>query len=291
MNMPGAVRAATPAAVEADPAPAPVLDERVVGFGEGLVGVLTVPTGRTPRRTAVVLLNAGLVHRMGPFRLYVQLARRLAAKGYVVLRFDQSGLGDSPLSSRLSESRKRDEIGAAMDAVTHETGVGRFVLGGVCSGADDAFNLAPQDPRVAGVVLLDGVGYVTRGHRIRHYLPRLFNPARVWRALRRRLRKGDGEPRAVGNDDLRDFPRREEAVGRLHALDARGTQVLMLYTGGVASYHNHRRQAREAFGRVMDSPNMASEYWPECDHTFYVRAHREQLFACLQDWMGSRFAE
>ena len=266
-------------------------EERVHRFGDGLVGVATVPVGRPPRRTALVLLNAGLVHRMGPFRLYVQLARRLAAQGYVVLRFDQSGLGDSPLSTRTSESRKRDEVAAAMDLLERETGVQGFVLGGICSGADDSFNIAPDEPRVSGIVLLDGVGYRTRGHGLRHYLPRLFNPARLLRALWRRLRRRGDEPRAVGNDDLRDFPDRAEAIRRLQVLDARGAQVLLLYTGGVASYHNHRRQAAENFGAVMRSPNMATEYWVECDHTFYVRRHREKLFAYLEHWMGARFPD
>lgn len=266
-------------------------EERVHRFGDGLVGVATLPAGRAPRATALILLNAGLVHRMGPFRLYVQMARRLAAEGYVVLRFDQSGLGDSPLSSQHSDNRKRDEVRAAMDLLEREAGVRRFVLGGICSGADDSFNIAPLEPRVAGLVLLDGVSYRTRGHKLRHYLPRLLNPLRVLRALWRRLVPRREPPRAVGNDDLRDFPTRDEASRRLLALDARGCQVLLLYTGGVASYHNHRRQALEAFGPVMRSSNMATEYWPECDHTFYVRRHREKLFACLQDWMQARFPD
>lgn len=291
MSPHAAALAAVPDSLASTAGVAAEYEERIHRFGDGLVGVATVPVGRAPRRTALVLLNAGLVHRMGPFRLYVQLARRLAARGHVVLRFDQSGLGDSPLSTRTSESRKRDEVSAAMDLLERETGVRRFVLGGICSGADDSFNIAPDEPRVAGLVLLDGVGYCTRGHRLRHYLPRVLNPARLLRALWRRLGGRRKAPQAVGNDDLRDFPTREEAVRRLQVLDARGAQVLLLYTGGVASYHNHRRQARENFGAVMRSPNMATEYWAECDHTFYVRRHREKLFAYLERWMGARFPD
>ena len=277
---------------EADSSPArPDTTETLHSFGDGLVGTITRPLGRTPRRTALVLLNAGLAHRMGPFRLYVQMARLLAAQGYVVLRFDQSGLGDSMLSSRASESRKRDEVAAALDLVARETGVTRFVLSGLCSGADDAFNLAPLEPRVAGLLLMDGVGYRTRGHRIRHYLPRLLNPLRVLRYLRRRLRSAQAQELAVGNDDLRDFPSRAEATRRLASLDERGVSTLLLYTGGVANYHNHRRQARECFGKVMRSPRIATEYWPECDHTFYVREHRAKLFARLVEWMCTRFPD
>lgn len=286
------IQAIEPVGREAEPAPIELeMAETLHGFGEGLVGTISRPLGRTPRGTALVLLNAGLVHRAGPYRLYVQLARHLAALGYVVLRFDQSGLGDSLLSPGVSDNRKRDEVAAALDLVARETGVTRFVLGGLCSGADDAFNLAPLEPRVAGLMLLDGVGYPTRGYRMRHYLPRLLSPLRVLRFLRRHLRRAPAGDEVAGTDDLRDFPSRAEATRRLLSLDERGVDTLLLYTGGVAYYHNHRRQARECFGKVMRSPRMATEYWPECDHTFYVRQHREKLFACLLGWMTTRFPD
>ena len=83
------------------------LNEEAVVFGkvENLVGIVSEPTdgeanGNEP---AFVLLNAGLVHRVGPNRFYVTLARELAKAGHVTLRFDYSGVGDSdPLGNSLS---------------------------------------------------------------------------------------------------------------------------------------------------------------------------------------------
>ena len=285
------IQAIEPVASQGGAAAQPEVVETLHGFGDGLVGTLSQPQGRAPRRTAMILLNPGLLRRTGPFRIYVQLARRLAAEGFAVLRFDQSGLGDSALSPRVSGQRKREDIVAAMDLVARETGVDRFVLGGLCSGADDAFNVAPLEPHVAGVLLLDGVSYPTRGHWLRHYLPRLFDPARVLRFLRRRLGNAAAATAAAGNEDLRDFPSRAEATRRLESLDERGVHALLLYTGGAAYYHNHRRQAGEVFGRVMRSPRMSTEYWAECDHTFYARAHREKLLAYLAGWMSTRFPD
>ena len=219
-------------------------EERVHRFGDGLVGVATFCRRRAPRATALILLNAGLVPRW-PFR-YVQMARRLAAEGYVVLRFDQSGLGDSPLSSQHSDNRKRDEVRAAMDLLEREAGVRRFVLGGICSGADDSFNIAPLEPRVAGLVLLDGVSYRTRGHKLRHYLPRLLNPLRVLRALWRRQCRGASR-RAGRQRRPARFPHARRASRRCWRW-TRGCQVLLLYTGGWP-YHNHLRRALELSAR------------------------------------------
>lgn len=259
-------------------------------FGDGLVGVLTRPAG-TPKGTAVVLLNAGMVQRVGPFRMYVQLARALAAEGFVVFRFDQSGLGDSPVSSQAGEGRKRRETAAAMDLVARETGVRRYVLGGLCSAADDAFNIAPDEHRVSGLLLLDGVAYTTFLYRLRYNLPRLMNPGKVLRAVRRLLRRrtssgGEG----VDANSFRDFPTRPEAIARLKALDARGASVFMLYTGGIERYYNHKRQAKECFGDVMRSPRMTTDYWADCDHTFYASRHRQRLDAAVIEWMKAHHA-
>lgn len=268
---------------------APGILETAHTFGEGLVGVLTRPAGQ-PNATAVVLLNAGLVQRVGPFRMYVQLARALAAEGFVVFRFDQSGLGDSPVSSHAGEGRKRREAAGAMDLVARETGVRQYVLGGLCSAADDAFNIAPDEKRVTGLLLLDGVAYTTFGYRVRYYLPRLLHPGKVLRAIGRLLRRrtsagSDG----IDANSFRDFPTQPEAVARLQALDARGASVFMLYTGGIERYYNHKRQARECFGDVMRSPRMTTDYWVDCDHTFYARHHRQRLMTAVVGWMKARY--
>jgi len=67
------------------------------GPGGALVGVLTEPdvARAPPDAPAVLLWNVGLNHRVGPFRVFVELARRLAEAGFTVLRLDLSGLGDS----------------------------------------------------------------------------------------------------------------------------------------------------------------------------------------------------
>ena len=263
--------------------------ETVHTFGQGLVGVLSRPRDGSSSSVALVLLNAGLVQRAGPFRVYAQLARALCNLGFTVFRFDQSGLGDSPVSSVAASGRKRAETRAAMDLVTRQTGIARFVLGGLCSGADDAFNIGPAEARVAGIVLLDGVAYLTPGYRLRHYLPRLFNPAKVLRGILRLLRRRGSAAGAVDASNFRDFPSNADAIAALEGLVSRKANVLMLYTGGVDRYFNHVRQARECFGDVVQSPRIMLDYWPDCDHTFYLQQHRDRLVSLVSSWMQASF--
>jgi hypothetical protein len=72
------------------------MNEEAVLIGGSLVGILSrPPAGVDPAMPGVLLLNAGRIHRVGPNRLYVAIARRLAAMGFAVCRFDLSGIGDS----------------------------------------------------------------------------------------------------------------------------------------------------------------------------------------------------
>jgi alpha-beta hydrolase superfamily lysophospholipase len=107
--------------------------------------------------TGVVLLTAGLDHHVGPNRIYVKLARRLAAMGCVVLRFGFSGTGDSgPRRDKLPASQSViDETQQAMDYVEGLMGLKRFILIGLCSGAIPAFQVAAADSRVRGAILLN----------------------------------------------------------------------------------------------------------------------------------------
>src|SRR3546814_8462909 len=64
----------------------------IQGFG---YGILTPATAQVAPVT-LVLLNAGLTHRVGPFRGYVGIARYLAPRGGDVFRLDLPLLGEGP---------------------------------------------------------------------------------------------------------------------------------------------------------------------------------------------------
>ena len=263
-----------PAAVPAE------VRESAHAFGAGLVGIVARPSAPA-RRTGLILFNAGLVHRVGPFRGHVLLARRLAAEGFAVLRFDQAGLGDSALAATAAADARLAEMRAAMAVLQAECGVERFVLAGICSGADDAFALAGEDPRVAGVLAIDGLGYRTPRYWLRHVLARM-RPRKLWRLLRR-SRGG------AGRGVMRSFPPRADSARRLAALVERDVQLFFVYTGGAYGYCNHASQLAAALGAPARHPAVSVQYWPGCDHTFYLRRDRERLGEAVAAWMQARF--
>ena len=103
-----------------------------------------------------MLVSAGLLPKFGPYRLYAELARRLADDGVVTLRFDLGGIGDSAqeYEGRSLKTRTDLEIRAAIDHLSECHGFGNVGLGGLCSGAEDSLRVAAADPRVTGVVFI-----------------------------------------------------------------------------------------------------------------------------------------
>jgi pimeloyl-ACP methyl ester carboxylesterase len=80
--------------------------------------------------------------------------------GFYVLRVDLSGIGDSPVPDGCTENLTypRDgieDIRAAMDFLTETTKIGKFVVTGLCSGGDLAFQVGFKEPRVASAIMLN----------------------------------------------------------------------------------------------------------------------------------------
>ena len=161
-----------------------MIRERVLQLGadRALNGLWCSPDGEieagSASRCLVLFWNAGLIHRVGPNRLFVQMARDLAARGVPSCRFDVSGLGDSAYRESVPGRRAPGEVAEVMDGM-EAFGYRDFILVGLCSGADEAHAIAVADERVRGVVHLDGYGERTAGYYLHFYGQRLLRP-RSW---------------------------------------------------------------------------------------------------------------
>ena len=131
----------------------------------GLFGVLCEPRGGA-RGPLLVMLNSGVDHHVGPGRLYVKLARALAAEGYASVRLDIGGVGDSAPIGDADRNlpyppRAVDELAAALPELAAAGGDGRLVLTGICAGAYHAFAVAQRELAVdlAEIILLNPVQF------------------------------------------------------------------------------------------------------------------------------------
>ncbi|HEY4103637.1 MAG TPA: hypothetical protein VGM44_07085 [Polyangiaceae bacterium] len=245
-----------------------------------LIGILTEPSECTPR-LGLVLVSAGLLPKFGPYRLYAELARRLAHEPIATLRFDLGGIGDSAqeFDGRPLKERTALEIKAAIDHLCEGHELDGVALAGLCSGAEDAFRAAEADPRVTDVVMIDPFAYRTAGWAVRNLLHR---------ARRRTLRalgvyqpappvSGDDQPRLV-NYKYMDRP---EAMHALETLLARETGVHFVYTAGAREVFNHERQLRAQFSPISLGDRVTLDYFPQIDHTQLLEADRRALIEAI----------
>jgi dienelactone hydrolase len=277
------------------------MNERAITFGPAvnLTGILCEPDEATRRAGVplVLMLNAGLLHRVGPHRMSVLLARQLAAAGISSLRFDLGGRGDSEASlvTGSDDERVLVDIIEAMDHLEQRGLAHRFVLFGLCAGADNAHLAAVCDTRVAGAVLLDGYGWRTPGYYLHHYLPRMRN-ARAWIGFVRRLvlqaLRSRAESQAAADAARagmrRPFGERRVVEQELEQLIGRGARLLYVYSGGVEGYYNHRRQFFEMFPHLSKGGYVEVEFYPRADHTYTVASERERMLARVVGWFESR---
>ena len=267
--------------------------EEVLRFGsdEQLVGIATRPLhqGEGP---AVVILNAGVLHRVGPHRAHVALARRLAELGFACLRLDLGGIGDSVPSS--DATTFRDSAVADTRLVLGEFGAARYVIFGICAGADNALATALVDDRVAAIVLVDPYVYANRRSQLRDLVTKLRTAGprtalvRGARAVERRVRARLERLRTPGDEppaEGREAPPIATYRSDLGALVARGVKILAIYSGVHRAKYNAPDQLFELFPELRSRVDRA--YFPDANHTFTELAAQSQLVATVTDWIAA----
>lgn len=275
----------------------------LLGASQSLVGIVTPPVegAAAADQPAVVMLNSGIIHRVGANRMNVSLARALAAAGHLVVRFDLSGIGDSeprsdglpPLEAHLADIRE------VIDTLQATRGVQRVVLLGLCSGADHSVVYAAQDARVVGAVLLDPTIPRTRRYYLRLYGRRAMRPRiwwrmlcgryRLWHALASRIAAASQRPDPSAGQVPDGRPSRAEVFAymeRAYDQSVRsGVQFLAVFTAGLERQHNYREQILDAFPRVPFGQQLELQYHAEADHTFAAQACRDRVIREIVQWM------
>ena len=273
--------------------------EQAVLLGRhSLVGIVTRPPAAGQKDAPViVILNTGIVHRVGHHRMYVSLSRDLAKSGRTVVRFDFAGIGDSkprsdstsPLMASLSDIRE------VLDTLekTHEAR--KFILVGLCSGADHAVLYAHTDPRIAGLVLMDPTLPPTFRYYFYYVMQRLKN-VRNWKSVA----TGRSGLMRLASTHLMSSVRPESEIEGLNlqnlrfssylpqcyrSATARGVRMLAVFTS-VSVRHTYKQQMLDAFPEA--SAKLRLEFFPESDHLFSGEKERDRLRTVMSDWLESR---
>ena len=278
---------------------------------ERLSGVLTEPVSTAAGEPALcaILLNAGALRRIGHHRMWVEVARRWAARGIPTLRLDVVGVGDSDgeegrYAARTSFQRAEfaTQVIAACDELERRGLPPRFIVGGLCSGAYWGLHAAFADDRIRGLLLVnllaffwsDDFGAARDARRTRALLRErdLATIARIvatdrWRTVRmarvlfRRARAGRN--RGGGEGPVADI------VGALEQLRDHDVETLLLLSLGEPLYDDF-----VSFGllqRLAEWPNLHLERVPTAEHVFRSAWSQIYIHDALDDALARTLGE
>lgn len=267
------------------------MKEEAFRFGAGNLGLgmVTLPADISSA-PVVVALNAGLTAREGPHRLNVLACRGLAQAGYIAIRLDLAGKGDTPAREGLSN---RESV--ALDwqhikqSIMQRYGERKLVLMGLCSGADNAIKIAANDSDVHGLILLDPISPKDAGFAKRELLSKLNNlhkwinlPHALVTRVRRRLGL-EQDPYAV-MASLRDDPTAEDTDACFRHIAACEGRVLAVFTSQAVPHYNQQGQFVKALNITGLESCCEEVYWPLVLHIYPVQIHRDRLLEKIIDW-------
>lgn len=271
--------------------------------GGDVAAIITEPVDVQAANLCAVFSSGGSDRRLGPNRLWVDVARGWAAQGVTAVRFDPPGIGDSDGDERDWNTLKDhylphqvDRLREMLDALEARGLPSRFALVGFCSGAYRSVNTAVVDTRVAGVLAISlaffrWTWWTVNVHDswITSREPEPDDSAvklRLIGLLQRGLKMAKSVHRATVIAG-QPFPNRGERIVR--RLTARGVELVLIVKGSSHTYEQLTMPRRR--GRVRGIQRLHVNKIPGLDVRFrpvvsqrYVRA---SLDAALLRLLGA----
>jgi pimeloyl-ACP methyl ester carboxylesterase len=271
--------------------------EELVKLDDDLVAVAS--RLRTPPRRALILINSGSIHRIGPNRLYVMLARRLAARGDLVVRVDLGGIGDSRARRGSDENtvyadHAITDVGAVV-AWARRQGVHHVAVAGLCSGAYHALKAAVAGQPIDTVVAINPLTFFWKpGMPLDLAAFRVTaDAARYQKSVRnteswKKLLRGDVDVgrvarvvaervRAIAEHRGRELARRlrvplhDDLGSELYALGRRGVAIRFIFASDDPGRAMLVEQGGSAVPRLEAQGKLSIDIIAGPDHTFTPR--------------------
>ncbi len=268
-----------------------------------LVGIFTPPApAARPAGLCAVLLTRPRSHRN---RMWIEGARRLAARGFACFRFDYHGTGDSDGESRPLDPNTpyREDIVAVIRHLRSSLGQRRFVLYGSCFDARTALSaFVDEGGAIEALVLvaaplmeLDILLKAEADQRGWRRLGRALLQPDNWRAMLRPARWPFVATvvvrmarRSVVGVPGQGLPLSPSFLEHFEALLGSRARVLCLYGVEDPEYESFRIAERTVFARLPEATRrrFEIEVWPGAVHNGFVEMTRQrEIFARVVDWI------
>lgn len=259
-------------------------------------------------RPAVLMINTGGEHRIGTNRMYTRWARRWAERGWVAMRLDLAGLGESPARADVPHDihlrHASDDIQRAIGHLQAHHGVTQVHLVGLCSGAFHALTAAFEGAPLRSVTAINQMVYfwqprmplageaseavvvaITQGvgralgdpERWRKLLRGEVNVRVIGRALWRRA----GQRLRVATRSIArrvGWPLSHDLYTELMQTTRRGVHLHLVFSPDEPGRTLLMEHASDAVARLVRANKLTLSAVDNADHTFTLSDAQHRLF-------------
>jgi exosortase A-associated hydrolase 1 len=274
-------------------------EERVVMLGAAgstLLGIAHVP--HEGNGGGVLIVPGAPQYRVGPHRLFVDLARHLAGHGYTVLRMDRRGYGDND-APPASFEESGPEVAAGVEVLAGLGVVGKPVhVLGLCDGASAALLHATGLTDVGGIILLNPWARTESGEARAllgsYYLPRMLRWRR-WVAAVTSVARFRGALTGLANALVDRVRAGRTDDGTQPAFIDLMLRNWITFPGQSLVVLSGRDRTAAVFEDMIDrtvswpvlarSTDVSVVHQKEADHTFTSRHQKMLLAETILDWL------
>ncbi len=238
-------------------------------------------------KTGIIFVHAADSNRLGPHRMFVEMAASFNSLGYPTLRFDLSGCGDST-----GVVVKGDGLAQLLDVVeavhffTNIAKIKNVVLFGISRGSYLCYHAMAQHVLpLSGMILLsipyssDRTALKSFSNILKEYILKLHDPTRF-----RNLLSGKANPRGI----LRTFCKSLGLRNRYSANRQHGflstCPTLFIYGSKDPIMHESIKFYTEKY-RGNDIP-YTCHIIPHANHSFFHYKWKEEIFAVSKRWLS-----
>jgi len=262
-----------------------------------MLGIVCQPADGPRRSEAVLIVVGGPQYRVGSHRQFVRLARRLAAAGFMSLRFDYRGMGDSEGSARTFE-QVADDLAAALDFLSGESDVSSIAVWALCDAASAALMSCSVDDRVRHLVLVNpwarSEATLATTH-LKHYYGRRLLEREFWARLLRGRFDWKASLHGLRTNIRQALTGQAASTGSpFQARMARGWRafrgrILLILSGRDLTAREFLEHASHdaAWHGLLQMPNVQRAEHPKADHTFSEESWQRWLEDQTVDWLAT----
>lgn len=290
-----------------------------------LFGILSLPLLRdTEHKPTVLLLNAGSVHRVGPNRNYVYLARQLLSLGFSVMRLDFLGLGDSlhpdpSLENNPYMPEALDNVRDAIAFLKNQHGAKEIILMGLCSGAYASFQFAlhSQEASIREIMPINPLTFYWHEGMSLDVAP--SNTYFEWNQYQESMRRKDKWMKVLrGEKNILELASTVISVAKIKSkaftqpilnqvrrllgvkdiedlphdlgqIARHGKQIRFIFAVGDPGHQLLLDGARKTVAKLQDKKSLYMEFIPKANHNFSSHLGRTQLLAKINEHFSKEY--